>query len=177
MTSWNLAELGETKMGNSSVPVVALPFVPIPVPPLGSRSAPTLRVAAGAAAGTAAQPAACPCFSHPSDPLRSLPPRGITQQGQIVAATTVLWLSYSNLPHLLPLHTQACCAVFNRWKKGTLWEINWLPVPGLFPALHWICRELVLSGMCAWGGLQLQEIRICITLTAASQPSSTVPWQ
>lgn len=58
-------------------------------------------------AGTHYTPRGCPRFSHGSDPVQSLPPRGITQQGQIVAAATVLWPSYSNMPRLLPLHTQA----------------------------------------------------------------------
>lgn len=122
-----------------------LPFISVPsLPGAGSRAG---SCPAWWQQVRGAQPRACPRFSHRSDPDRSLPPRGITQQGQIVAAATVLWLSYSNLPHLLPLQTQALCSVFNRWRKGTLREINWLP-------------DTSPHGMWASGGLQLQEIPI-----------------
>lgn len=59
----------------------------------------------------------CPRFSHRSDPVRSLSPRGITQQGQIGAVATVSWLSYSNLPHLLPLHTRRLVAAGRTLRK------------------------------------------------------------
>lgn len=124
-----MQKLGETKTVNSSAPIVIL--LPVFLPPillllLGSGSSAAALPCAGSregshparwhrehAAGTRhdrqvgiTQPRDCPRFSHQSDPVQSLPPRGITQQGQIVAAATVLWLSYSNLPHLLPLHSQ-----------------------------------------------------------------------
>lgn len=167
-------------MVNSSVPIVVLPFISVP-------SLPRAGLAAAAPAGSqeGSHPAWCPAQSLPSFltpiwPSSEPPAKGNYTTGPDCACRYCFMAElFRPAPSPAFAHASTQCSMFNRWRKGTLREIKWLPATGLFPAPHWIGREPAPGGMCAWGGLELQEIQMKPSAPPleqiARQPSSTVP--
>lgn len=144
-----MQKLGETKMVSSCAychaAVCLTPSHPPPRPLstvyaqvwVGCHPAKGLwRCVVAAGAGTrqdrqvgTTQPCNCPRFSHRSDPVWSLPPRGInyTTGPDCSCYDRFMAELLQPAPSLAFAHTGTLCSTFNRCRKGTLQEINRLP--------------------------------------------------
>lgn len=161
-------------MVNSCVPIVVLPFISVPSLPRAGLSA-----AAPAGSREGSHPAWCPARSVPSFltpiwPSSEPPTKGNYTTGPDCGCR---YCSMAELFQPAPspafAHAGTLCSVFNRWRKGTLREINWLPVTGSSrPALDRPGagpeRDVCLGRGTA--PRNPKEI-LCTTLTAVSLPA------
>lgn len=163
-------------MVNSSVPIVVLPFISLPFLPRAA-----LAAAARAGSREGSHPAwwqreqaqSLPSFLTPIWPSSEPPTKGNYTTGPDCGCRYCFMAElFQPAPSPAFAHAGTLCSAFNRWRKGTLREINWLPATGLFPVLHCIGQELPPEWDVCLRRVSAPRIAnqtLCTTRTADSQ--------